>query len=111
VLIKERLGDDPADRRRVILKPDQGRLERHAADKGAGAVDRINDPAPVLRALLFAMLFAQDSMPWIGRLNGEAEHPFCFLVGLQGLAMIGRSILILKGHTGFLPAPEEFTKR
>ena len=36
---------------------------------------------------------------------------FCFLVGLQGLAMIGRSILILKGHAGFLPVPEEFTKR
>lgn len=36
---------------------------------------------------------------------------FCFLVGLQGLALIGRSILILKGHADFLPAPEEFTKR
>lgn len=35
---------------------------------------------------------------------------FCFLVGMQGLALIGRSILILKGHPGFLPAPEELTK-
>jgi TRAP-type mannitol/chloroaromatic compound transport system permease small subunit len=32
---------------------------------------------------------------------------FCLLVGLQGLAMAGRSVLILTGHPEFAPPPEE----
>jgi TRAP-type mannitol/chloroaromatic compound transport system permease small subunit len=32
---------------------------------------------------------------------------FCVLVGLQGLSMAGRSILILAGHAEFVPPPED----
>ena len=32
---------------------------------------------------------------------------FCLLVGLQGLAMASRSVLILTGHQEFMPPPEE----
>jgi TRAP-type mannitol/chloroaromatic compound transport system permease small subunit len=32
---------------------------------------------------------------------------FCLLVGLQGLAMAGRSVLILTGHPEFMPPAEE----
>ena len=32
---------------------------------------------------------------------------FCVLLGLQGLSLMGRSVLILKGHEEFIPPDEE----
>ena len=32
---------------------------------------------------------------------------FCLLLGLQGLSMAGRSVLVLTGHEEFMPPPEE----
>lgn len=32
---------------------------------------------------------------------------FCVLLGLQGLALAGRSLLVLAGHPGFGPPPQE----
>ena len=32
---------------------------------------------------------------------------FCLLLGLQGLALVGRSLLVLSGHRGFAPKEDE----
>ena len=79
------------------IQADQSRPGRHAANEGAGAVDRIEDPGEAGIAVFGSVFLAENAMIGIALLDQLAHHPLGAFVGL-GNRVPDRPSLDLHGH-------------
>jgi hypothetical protein len=88
-LARDRLVDDAEDRPAVPRQRDQRAEQRHAADKGFGAVDRVEHPDEFGVVALAAVFLADDAV--LGKPRGDQppHRQFGGAVGGGDRAQIG----------------------
>ena len=96
-LARDRLVDDPEDRPPVLGQRNQGAEQRHAADKGFGAVDRVEHPDELGIGALAAVFLANDAVIGKARLDQLPHRRLGGAVGGGDRAEVG---LVVDGEPG-----------